>query len=157
MTPLTFPSSLKAEHDSLSQMLYNAEQLAGETGKAAKQLAQLLQHNSKEEETYIWPLLKLLPLLAVGKYTRDMDFAIALSEKLKDKLKDLLDEHQRIVTALRVFRQTALEAHHPVIAHFADKLLLHEKMQEEVVYPAAILTGEYLRLRETNKELSTAT
>ncbi|MND04072.1 hypothetical protein D3C83_241840 [compost metagenome] len=32
-------------------------------------------------------------------------------------------------------------------AHFAEKLMLHAKTEEEVLYPAAILIGEYLKLR----------
>jgi hypothetical protein len=34
----------------------------------------------------------------------------------------------------------------PEYAHFAKKLMLHGQT-EEVLYPAAILVGEYLRLR----------
>jgi hypothetical protein len=33
------------------------------------------------------------------------------------------------------------------IVHFAEKLKLHAKNEEEVLYPAAILVGEYLKLQ----------
>jgi hypothetical protein len=34
-----------------------------------------------------------------------------------------------------------------VHARFAEKLMLHAKTEEEVLYPAAILVGEYLKLK----------
>lgn len=150
---LTIPSSLKAEHDALHQMLHNAEQLAGESGEVAKRLAQLFHHHSNKEEQFVFPLLALLPLLAEGKFTTEMSFAIELSEKLKSKLADMLEEHHQIVAALQKFSQIALKEHHPVVAHFGDKLMLHAKNEEEIIYPAAILVGEFIRLKIASKEL----
>jgi hypothetical protein len=35
----------------------------------------------------------------------------------------------------------------PRVQHFAERLKQHAKTEEEVLYPAAILVGEYLKLR----------
>lgn len=35
----------------------------------------------------------------------------------------------------------------PQYAHFADKLRAHARVEEEVLYAAAILIGEYLKLK----------
>jgi hypothetical protein len=35
---------------------------------------------------------------------------------------------------------------------FAEKLKLHAKNEEEVFYPAAILVGEYLKLRDQDSQ-----
>jgi hypothetical protein len=35
----------------------------------------------------------------------------------------------------------------PDHARFAEKLALHAKTEEDVLYPAAILVGEYLKLK----------
>jgi hemerythrin superfamily protein len=39
-----------------------------------------------------------------------------------------------------------MEEKHVGFAEFARKLILHAQMEEEVMYPAAILVGEYVRL-----------
>jgi len=35
----------------------------------------------------------------------------------------------------------------PEHARFAEKLMLHAQTEEEVLYPAAILVGEYLKVK----------
>jgi hypothetical protein len=37
--------------------------------------------------------------------------------------------------------------HKPEYVHLAEKLRLHARNEEQVLYPAAILIGEYLKLR----------
>jgi hypothetical protein len=51
------------------------------------------------------------------------------------------------VTALRRLISAAKREKKPEHARFAEKLMLHAKTEEEVLYPAAILIGEYLKLR----------
>ena len=41
----------------------------------------------------------------------------------------------------------ATEEGHNEHARFAQKLILHARTEEEVLYPAAILLGEYLKLK----------
>ena len=68
------------------------------------------------------------------------------SARLKEELPGMLADHQRIVTAVRHLMQAAMEEKHHGFAEFARKLILHAQMEEEVMYPAAILVGEYVRL-----------
>jgi len=35
----------------------------------------------------------------------------------------------------------------PQYAEFSEKLILHAQTEEEVMYPAAILVGEYIKLK----------
>ena len=46
---------------------------------------------------------------------------------------------------LRVAIDAAKAENKPGIAHFAEKLMLHAQMEEQVLYPAAILVGEIVR------------
>ena len=43
--------------------------------------------------------------------------------------------------------QHASAEHHPEVAAFAEKLMLHAQTEEEVSYPTAILIGEYIKLK----------
>ena len=59
----------------------------------------------------------------------------------------MLQEHKDIVVALKNLIAAATQENKPEHAHFAEKLILHAQNEEEVLYPAAILVGEYLKLR----------
>jgi hemerythrin superfamily protein len=41
----------------------------------------------------------------------------------------------------------ARKARKPDYTQFAEKLTLHAKNEEEILYPAALLVGEYIKLK----------
>lgn len=70
-----------------------------------------------------------------------------MTRRLKAELPDMLDEHRQIVAALDKLRLAAREAGRPEYEAFAEALTLHAQTEEQVLYPAAILVGEYLASR----------
>jgi hypothetical protein len=141
------PQPLKTEHNELHEMLKSATQLPGKTGEEAKNVAKLLHPHFINEEEYALPPLGLLPLLAEGKFSKEMEAVLTMTEKLKSNLPKMLAEHQQIVTALKVLINAAKDENHPEVADFAEKLMLHAKTEEEVTYPTSILIGEYVKLK----------
>ena len=59
----------------------------------------------------------------------------------------MLQEHRAIVGALEGLVKAAKAENKLEYVHFAEKLMLHAQNEEEVLYPAAILVGEYLKLK----------
>jgi hypothetical protein len=59
----------------------------------------------------------------------------------------MLDEHKAIVVALRKLIAESHKEQRLDIALFAEKLILHAQTEEEVLYPAAVLIGEYLEIK----------
>jgi hypothetical protein len=141
------PHPLKAEHEELHNMLKQATQLSAKTGEAARTVAELMHPHFVKEEEYALPPLGLLPLLSSGKISEEMKQALTMTDKLKKELPEMLAEHKQIVAALEVLVQYATTEHHPEVAEFAEKLMLHAQTEEEVSYPTAILIGEYLKLK----------
>jgi hypothetical protein len=141
------PASLKAEHDSLRVELAKAKRERGALGEAARDLDRLLQAHLQKEEQYALPALGLLSRLAWGTATPEMSWVLPLARRLKAELPLMLLEHKDIVAAARVFRARAEEATREDYVRFADALLLHAHLEEEVLYPAAELVGEYLALK----------
>jgi hypothetical protein len=141
------PQSLKTEHEELHAQLVKATQADGRTGEAARVVAKLLHAHFEKEEEYAQPPLGLLPRLADGKVTPEMEQVLALTEKLKADLPQMLQEHKAIVAALKALVDAAKQEGKPEHADFAEKLMLHAQTEEEVLYPAAILVGEYLKLK----------
>ncbi len=57
----------------------------------------------------------------------------------------MIEEHRAITGALIQLGNAASEEGQREWAEFADELRHHAQMEEEVLYPAAILVGEYVK------------
>jgi len=148
---LKTPQSLRAEHDELHAQLAQAIGSGGATGEAAARVAQALHPHFLKEEEYALPPLGLLPVLAEGRILPEMKAAVGMAYRLKADLGHMLQEHKDIVAALEALKEAASSEGKEEAAHFAEKLMLHAQTEEEVLYPAAILVGEYLNLKLSEK------
>ena len=141
------PESPKVEHEKLHAELIKATEAGGKIGDAAKAVAKILHPHFVKEEEYALPPLGLLSLLAEGKVTSEMGNVLARTDRLKTELSQMLGEHKAIVAALKDLSYAAKKEKKMEYTYFAEKLMLHVQTEEEVLYPAAILVGEYLKLK----------
>lgn len=146
------PTSLQHEHDELHTELDAATRLPGPTGEAARQVVRILQPHFIREQEYATPPLGLLRRLVDGTLSPAMVDVLALTDRLKDELPLMLEEHRAIEGALQHLAKVARIDDHQDIAQFANRLILHAQIEEEILYPAAILVGEYVRLRFEGKK-----
>jgi hypothetical protein len=144
---IMIPQSLKLEHEELHGELARAIKVGGKIGDAARAVANVLHHHFIKEEEYALPPLGLLSFLSLGKFSSEMREIVPMTEKLKQDLPIMLEEHKQIVKELDKLVEVAEKENRMEIVLFAEKLKLHAKNEEEVLYPAAILVGEYLKLR----------
>lgn len=142
---IIIPKPLKLEHKELHRELVEAVKTFGSIGKAAEAVAKVLHPHFVKEEEYALPPIGLLKVLAKGKVSKDMEEVLAMTDKLKKDLPNMLKEHKAVVAALKKLVAAAKKEKRNDIVHFAEKLMLHAKTEEEVLYPAAILIGEYLK------------
>ena len=141
------PQSLKLEHEELHAELVEATKAGGKTAKAAKAVAKVLHPHFVKEEEIALPPTGLLASLASGKVNRTMASVLDMTERLKEELPNMLREHKAIVTLLKKLTAAARREKKPAHERFAEKLMLHAKTEEEVLYPAAILVGEYIKAK----------
>lgn len=148
------PKTMEKEHEELHAELRKATTAGGATGKTAKELAGVVHPHFVKEEDFALPPLGLLPSLAKGKATSDMKDILLMTDKLKTDLNQMIKEHEEIVAALEELVTAAKKERKLKYVRFADRLTLHAQTEEEVYYPAAILIGEYLRLKlaDTNTQ-----
>jgi hypothetical protein len=142
------PSSIKEEHEELHRDLAEVIKLGGNTGQAAQKVAEVLEPHFIKEEKYALPPLALLQDLAADKYDESMAETALLSQKLKTELPIMLEEHQHIVGLLDDLLKKAGEENHPDAVSFAKRLKAHAESEEQILYPASILVGEYIQLKE---------
>lgn len=141
------PKSIKLEHEELHKCLEEATMESGSVGDAAKAVQEVLQPHFLKEEEFALPPLGLLSKLSNGQITPEMKVAIAMTDRLRAELNQMLSEHKEIVARLKTLTEAALKENKLDYVQFAEKLSLHAQTEEEVLYPAAILVGEYLKLQ----------
>lgn len=141
------PESLEFEHRELREQLEKAMASSGRTGEAAREVMKVLGPHILLEREFAIPPLSRLARIARGEITPDMARFIDKTDAFKAELPRMLDEHKLIVAALRTLMQAAAAEKQAGAGQFAQKMIQHAQLEEEVLYPAAILVGEYLRLK----------
>jgi hypothetical protein len=141
------PDPLKAEHEELHAELVAAIESGGAVGDAAKAVADLLHPHFVKEEAFALPPIGLLGLLAKGEVRPEMAEVLAMTDKLRSEFPNMVAEHARIVEALGRLADAAVREGNQQVAQFAEKLKLHAQTEEQVLYPAAIVLGDYVRLK----------
>ena len=144
------PQSLKLEHEELHAELARATREKGKIGESAKAVAKVLHPHFMKEEEYAMPPLGLLSDLAGGKARAGMKDVLTMTDRLKSELPQMLDEHKTIVAALKLLIDAAAKEKRNEYVQFSNKLMLHAQNEEEILYPASILVGEYLKLNASD-------
>jgi hypothetical protein len=148
------PEPLRIDQNDLCAALERAILSGGKTGKAAKKLLKVLQpHLLKEEEDLLQTLGLLVPL-AQGKISAEMRSVPVKTEHLKSRMFEIMREHIAIIEASRNLAQVARAERKLKLAAFTEHLILRAWTDEVVFYPAAILIGEYLKLRFAERDQS---
>lgn len=144
---LSIPSSVKAEHGKLHGRLAGLLKPDGRTGVAAATVAALLHPHFVKEEEFAMPPLGLLSSLAAGNLPPDAEDVIRMTDRLQAAMPDMLHEHKEIVSALENLRSVAEEEGRADAVAFAEDLIAHAMQEEQILYPGAIMVGEYLKLK----------
>jgi hypothetical protein len=148
---LQIPRSIHAEHETILSALTAATKAPGRAGAAARELAALLQPHFVREEEIALPPLGLLAPLSAGRPVANAADALAMTDTLKRELPRMLDEHTKIRSAVQKMRAEATAEKNEAVRELADHLALHASTEEEVLYPAAVLTGDIIRARGAAK------
>jgi iron-sulfur cluster repair protein YtfE (RIC family) len=139
------PQSLASEHRELHEVLARASKEGGELGQAAARLEKALAPHFRREEEIATPPLGLLPKLAREDATADMRAVLPLTEALERELPRMLREHDAIRQAAITFRAAAEKAGREEYVRFSEELAAHARQEEEILYPAAVLVGRYVK------------
>ena len=140
------PTALQVEHQELHAELVALTKAPGRVGEAARNVAALLHPHFVKEEEYALPPLGLLVTAAQGTVTPAMRSVLAMTDRLKRELPEMLAEHRTVVAALEKLAEAGTVEKHSDAERFAGKLRVHAETEEQVLYPAAILV-EYVNAR----------
>jgi iron-sulfur cluster repair protein YtfE (RIC family) len=152
-TVLRIPASIRSEHKEIHAALVEATKAPGRVGAAAKELATVLDpHFVREEEIALPPLGLLAPLSSGASLSEGQrSEAVKMTDALSRELPRMLGEHKQIKTAVEKLGTAARAEGADKYERLAHDLALHAQTEEEVLYPAAMVVGELIRLRESRK------
>ena len=143
---LEVPDVLRREHRELHLRLEAQTPLPGALGKAARRLASILRGHLLREEQFAFPLLSLLPHLVEGTVGEEMSIALPVADRFRRELARLKEDHVLMVDALEEYAEAARREGRPEDATLAIELLEHARLEESILYPAALMVGEYVRV-----------
>jgi iron-sulfur cluster repair protein YtfE (RIC family) len=145
------PQSIATEHHELHEVLAGAAKAPGELGEAARAHAAALHPHFQREEQIATPPLGLLGPLAHGPATAEMRDVLPMTDALEAQLPKMMEEHGAIKAATAELRAAAIAARRDDLVRFADHLAAHALQEEEILYPAAILVGRYVKATAPKK------
>ena len=144
------PKALRLGHDEARAEFVRATTEGGPIGVAAKRLAQMCLPHFEREEKYVFPVLGLLPELTRGVVRPEMAVVLPLIAAFSAKHDVLDSQHQSIQSAIDALLQASHREKNREVAEFAYNMRVHERIEDEVIYPTVILVGNYLRDKLAN-------
>jgi hypothetical protein len=143
--PYEAPAALLAEHEHIRSAVAGAAREPGKLGAAARSLQAVLEPHLVEEELTALPPLALLVPLSRGEVAADRESAIKSTAKLQARLPELIKDHARIAVAAATLRQAAWSTGRSDYAELADAIMRHARIEEAILYPAALVVGRAIR------------
>ena len=143
------PEPLRVNQNELCVALERAALSDSKTGRAARSLMKVLQPHLLKEEDDLLQTLGLLVPLANGQFHSGMHEVTAKTEHLKARMFEIMREHVKIIEAARKLLHAARAEKKLSLVAFTERLMLRAWTDEVVFYPAAILIGEYLKLKNS--------
>jgi len=138
---LKVPQSLREEHEAFIEGLKSYSTGNGETASAVRELLGLLEPHIEKENEFVLPLLGVLRGLAAGKPVENPRAVMRAYEKCARQYVNMFAEHSPIRQSIKETRRLAKEQGQDGVVDILDALAHHSRVEEEVLYPAALLVG----------------
>lgn len=138
------PQSLQIAHKETLEQITILSARPGPVGVAAGKVLVLYKEHAGREDAFIFPPLTLLPLLADGKVTPDMAWALPMTDRVKAEQEQIFFEHTEITEALNELVEAGAAANDNDAKEFAEAAVADSLTDLEILVPAIILIGDVL-------------
>ena len=147
---LMTPESLRVSHDEARAEFLRATTLGGRIADAAMRLSEICLPHFQREEKFVFPILGLLPELTRDTVRSEMADFLPLISNIDAKHDVLDNQHRSIHTAIEALLEASQREKNREFVDFARKMLVHEKVEDEVIYPAVVVVGKFLQEKFAN-------
>src|SRR5487761_35473 len=138
---LRTPSSLEEEHKEIMTSLKSSARFPDGTGKAVKELLEVLEPHFEKEEKVAMPVLGSLSQLVSGEHVSNLIEIADSQGALLQEYGNMFQEHQILKQFIERAKTEANRDGHEEVSELLDALVHHARVEEEVLYPAALLAG----------------
>ena len=139
------PQSLAVEHQDTLDRLTALTGHRGAVGEEARKALALFKAHTAREQEYILPPLTLLPLLAEGKVTPDMAWALAMADRVKADRDQIRQEHLQVTDAMTALYNAGQKAKDKEAIDFAQAGVADSLNDTELLEPMVLMIGDVLR------------
>lgn len=146
---LMVPQSIRYEHNAVIDRLTKEAAKPGVASAVAQRLLVVLKAHFAKEEELVFPPLGLLDQIAAGEMPSAAvaKAAIDMAARTKAAKNELEQEHIQIFSMADELIQAATRASEPELRAFASDVAAHSLQETEILQPATIMIGEYLKAR----------
>ena len=99
------------------------------------------------EEAFVLPPLGLLPRLAKGEISKDMEPAIAMAERARAASSEFENVHIQITALMNELIEAGKKGNDEKLMHLATRIASQSLNDIEVSQPISIVIGDMLRQR----------
>lgn len=142
---LKTPKAIIHGHKNLIEEMEGVIATGGKIAEKARILKGTMASHFKKEEEYALPPLGLLLSLSEGNWQINPEEAIKMADNLQLKLAEMTQDHLDIKDVLNELKLIAEEEKNFMVIYFVRNLVSHMELEDEVLYPATILVGNYLK------------
>lgn len=121
------------------------------TANAVNDLLKTLEPHFEKEERVAMPLLGVLPELVSGKKIENLGQIADSQEPLLQEYENMFEEHKSLGPLIEHARNEAKKENHGETVEILDVLVHHAKIEEEILYPAALLAGTLAKVLLRNE------
>lgn len=139
------PGPVKEEYEYLYLKLNDAARMRGEVGRAATAAFRHMQAHYEKDHEFALPPLKLLPSMAADNVNEETDQIQTMCDRLKNSLPHMIDENGRIIQELSRMADVAAHEQKPEYHDLALRFIRFLELEREVLYPATVMIGEFVR------------
>jgi hypothetical protein len=141
------PQSLRIEHAEDREKLELLSKRPGKVGEIARKAIALFDRHASTEAEYIMPPLTLLPILADGKVTPDMAWAVAMTDRVRASREQIFQQHVEVTDVLIQLVAAAETAKDNEAKEFAEAAAGDAMNDVEILEPTVLVIGDYIRMK----------
>ncbi len=127
------------------------------TGRAVKELLKVLEPHFEKEEKVAMPVLGSLSELVSGEHVSNLREIADSQGALLQEYENMFQEHQILKQFIERAKAESKREGHEDVSDLLDALGHHARVEEEVLYPAALLAGTLAKCLLPNQTLQSVT
>ena len=116
------PQSIRVQHDQIMTRLATFAKHQDPVGATASKALAVLKAHYAKEEAFVLPPLGLLPRIAKGEFSKDMEPAIAMADRTRAASSEFQKDHIEITSLMNDLIEAGTKTHNDELVRLATRV-----------------------------------